>query len=156
MIKGYGGTLGTYVLELADWAWRSMGSSPERPTIPMFEYPVIRRFIGREHGRGIVTQAYQLMDTVEKIGNTLRELEEAPGKEVEALEYAQKHRQELGVADSLKPIKEELAELRKERKRVFDNPLQSGDHKRMALDIITMMEQKAVQDIPALRRWAFD
>ena len=156
MIKGYGGTLGTYVLELADWAWRTMGSSPDRPTIPMFEYPVIRRFIGREHGRGIVTQAYQLMDTVEKIGNTLRELEEAPGKEVEALEYAQKHRQELGVAASLTPIKEELAELRKERKRVFDNPLQSGDHKRMALDIITMMEQKAVQDIPALRRWAFD
>tara|TARA_R110002020_G_scaffold230335_1_gene441200 strand:+ start:172 stop:714 length:543 start_codon:yes stop_codon:yes gene_type:complete len=156
MMRGYTGTLGTYILDVVDWGWRNLGDNAERPTRSAYEYPVMRRFFAKEAGRGIVTQAYELMDEVKSTLDTLKRLEETPGLEGEALDFARERQSLLDVAEDLKPIKKELKTLRQERQSIFEDPLMSADEKRRAVEIIAALEQQAVQDIPALRRWAFD
>ena len=107
-------------------------------------------------GRGIVTQAYELMGEVSSAMETLKRLEEIPGLETEAMEFARKRQYLTDVDASLKPIRKELKELRKERNTVYEDLSMNADQKRRALEIISILEQGAVQDIPALRRWAFD
>jgi len=156
MIKGYSGTLGTYVLDVSDWAWRNLGGNINRPARSMYEYPVMRRFFAKEAGRALVTQAYELMDEVTKAMQTLKKLEGLPGLEVEAMEFAADRQNLLDVAQQLKPMKKELNDLRQQRQKVFEDPLMSRDQKRVAMDFIAAKEQEAVREIPALRRWAFD
>jgi len=158
MLKGYGGTLGTYVLDIADWSWRNLGSSVERPSRSLYDFPVLRRFTEESGsmGRGIVTQAYELMGEVSSAMETLKRLEEIPGLETEAMEFARKRQYLTDVDASLKPIRKELKELRKERNTIYEHPWMTADEKRKGLEIISILEQGAVQDIPALRRWAFD
>ena len=156
MIKGYSGTLGTYVMDVSDWAWRNLGGNINRPARSMYEYPVMRRFFAKEAGRALITQAYELMDEVKKTMQTLKKLEDTPGLEVDAMEFASDRQNLLDVAQQLKPMKKELNDLRQQRQKVFEDPLMSSDQKRVAMDFIAAKEQEAVQDIPALRRWAFD
>jgi hypothetical protein len=156
MMKGYTGTLGTYILDVADWGWRNLGDNVERPSRSAYEYPVMRRFFAKEAGRGIVTQAYELMDEVNQALNTLKKMEETLGREVDAMEFEAKRAPLLAVSEELKPIKQELADLRKERQNVFADPAMTADEKRRAMEIIAVLEQQAVAQVPRLRRWAFD
>ena len=163
LIKGYGGTLGTYMLDVGDWMFRTLADSPERPTRSFYSYPVVRRFL-REPGTGreIVTQAYEMMSMVDRTLNTLKKLEDE-GRELEAFDYAQsgpftdkdQRKMLLSIAPQLADIKKQLGELRKEKMNVHRSG-RSADHKRRALEIIALQERQAVMGIPSLRRWAFD
>ena len=141
---------------MADWGGRNLGNNVERPSRSAYEYPVMRRFFAKEAGRGIVTQAYELMDEVNQALNTLKKMEETAGLRGDAMEFAKERRPLLDVAAELAPIKQELADLRKERQNVFADPAMTADQKQRALAIIATLERRAVQDIPKLRRWAFD
>ena len=96
------------------------------------------------------------MDEVNQALNTLKKLEETAGLEADAMDFEIKRAPLLTVAEELKPIKKELKELRAEREGVLADPLMSADQKRRAMEIIAVLEQNAVQEVPRLRRWAFD
>ena len=155
MIKGYGGTLGTVLLDTVDQLVRSVDDElGETQTRKLTEYPFIRRFFARPDARGLVTQFYQLREAVTQAVGTYDMLEKGELTIVKSEEFADKRAALLDLEQEVNAIAQILADLREERKSIMEGDM-SGEEKRALIDDITQDELLAVQDLPAMRQEAF-
>ena len=155
MIKGYGGTLGTVLLDTVDQLVRSVDDElGETQTRKLTEYPFIRRFFARPYARGLVTQFYQLREAVTQAVGTYDMLEKGELTIVKSEEFADKRAALLELDQEVNAIAQILADLREERKSIMEGDM-SGEEKRALIDDITQDELLAVQDLPAMRQEAF-
>ena len=155
MIRGYGGTLGTVLLDTVDGVIRDVASDlGERPAKQLSEYPFVKRFLARPDARGLVTQFYDLRKAVNQAVKTAKMLEEGELTLPESEEFSEERFALLALEDEVKEISGVLSELRDERKRVLTSAI-SGEAKRKLIDDITAMELLAVESLPEMRQEAF-
>ena len=155
MIRGYGGTLGTVLLDTVDGVMRETASDlGERPAKQLSEYPFVKRFIARPDARGLVTQFYDLRKAVNQAVKTAKMLEEGELTLPESEEFSEERMALLALEDEVKVISGVLSDLRNERKRVMQSDI-GADAKRELIDEITAMELMAVESLPEMRQEAF-
>ena len=155
MIRGYGGTLGTVVIDTVDQVMRETAASlGERPSKQLSEYPFVKRFLAKPDARGLVTQFYELRTAVNQAVKTSDMLEKGELTLEESVEFSDKRARLLAIEDDVKEISGVLSSLRDERKRVMQSDI-SPEEKREEIDRITAMELMAVESIPELRQEAF-
>ena len=155
MIRGYGGTLGTVVIDTVDQVMRETAASlGERPSKQLSEYPFVKRFLAKPDARGLVTQFYELRKAVNQAVKTSDMLEKGDLTLEESVEFSDKRARLLAIEDDVKEISGVLSSLRDERKRVMQSDI-SPEEKREEIDRITAMELMAVESIPELRQEAF-
>ena len=155
MIRGYGGTLGTVLLDTVDGVMRETASDlGERPAKQLSEYPFVKRFIARPDARGLVTQFYDLRKAVNQAVDTAKMLEEGELTLPESEEFSEERMALLALEDEVKVISGVLSDLRNERKKVMQSDI-GADPKRELIDEITAMELMAVESLPEMRQEAF-
>ena len=155
MIRGYGGTLGTVLLDTVDGVMRETASDlGERPAKQLSEYPFVKRFIARPDARGLVTQFYDLRKAVNQAVDTAKMLEEGELTLPESEEFSEERMALLALEDEVKVISGVLSDLRNERKKVMQSDI-GADAKRELIDDITAMELMAVESLPEMRQEAF-
>ena len=155
MIKGYGGTLGSFALAAVDEVWRSTSEElGERPTRKITEYPFIKRFFARPDARGMVNQFYDLNNMVKQVAKTVKVLEGERPDTMDAYDLSEKKKYILDVEQTLSLIEQELKQLRRHRRSIQNNPDLSAEDKREQIDEVTQMELEVVSMIPELRQEA--
>ena len=153
MIKGYGGTLGSFALSAVDEVWRSTSEDlGERPSRKITEYPFIKRFFARPDARGMVNQFYDLNNMVKQVSKTVKVLEGERPETIDAEDLAEKKRYLLEVEQSLGFIETRLNELRTDRRRIQNDPYMSAEDKRVEIDLLSQEELAVVSEIPVLRQ----
>jgi hypothetical protein len=155
MIKGYGGTLGSFALAAVDEVWRSTSEDlGERPARKITEYPFIKRFFARPDARGMVNQFYDLNNMVKQVAKTVKALEGERPETIDAEDLAEKKRYLLDVEQSLGFIEKRLNELRTDRRKIQNDPYMSAEDKRIEIDMLSQEELAVVSEIPILRQEA--
>ena len=155
MIKGYGGTLGSFALSAVDEVWRSTSEDiGERPARKITEYPFIKRFFARPDARGMVNQFYDLNNMVKQVSKTVKALEGERPETIDAEDLAEKKRYLLEVEQSLGFIEKRLNELRTDRRKIQNDPYMSAEDKRVEIDLLSQEELAVVSEIPVLRQEA--
>tara|TARA_R110000851_G_scaffold255171_4_gene407793 strand:- start:4867 stop:5784 length:918 start_codon:yes stop_codon:yes gene_type:complete len=155
MIKGYGGTLGSFALSAVDEVWRSTSEDiGERPARKITEYPFIKRFFARPDARGMVNQFYDLNNMVKQVSKTVKVLEGERPETIDAEDLAEKKRYLLEVEQSLGFIEKRLNELRTDRRKIQNDPYMSAEDKRVEIDLLSQEELAVVSEIPVLRQEA--
>jgi hypothetical protein len=155
LMRGYGGTLGSYVLELADTALRSKVVQGDNRAVlagtNLFQKPIIRRFAGSEFGGGPAEDFYEMFDYVKRIDNTAKDL--LKKNRLDELEsYLVNRRQFLGMRDLMQPTATALSKLREQRRLVQRADI-SSDLKEEYLRKINEQQEYYLSVVPQLERY---
>ena len=155
LMRGYGGTLGSYVLEIADTALRSkMVQGDNRAVLAgtnLFQKPILRRFAGSEFGGGPAEDFYEMFDYVKRIDNTAKDL--LKKNRLDELEsYLVNRRQFLGMRDLMQPTATALSKLREQRRLVQRADI-SSDLKEEYLRKINEQQEYYLSVVPQLERY---
>ena len=115
ILRGYGGTLGTYVLQLADVTARSVTGTPLMPT-NLNSIPVIKRlFIDLDKsGGGLQQQFYELRSEVDTVVQTMNKLR-ADGRFDELSAYRSNMQGLLNIKGQIRSMERYMANWRKRR-----------------------------------------
>ena len=155
LMRGYGGTLGSYVLELADTALRSKVVQGDNRAVlagtNLFQKPILRRFAGSEFGGGPAEDFYEMFDYVKRIDNTAKDL--LKKNRLDELEsYLVNRRQFLGMRDLMQPTATALSKLREQRRLVQRADI-SSDLKEEYLRKINEQQEYYLSVVPQLERY---
>jgi len=159
LIRGYTGTIGSYVLALSDLALKSETLTGDKtkllPARPIYDSPLLRRFFTREFGAGRTEEFYDMAGYVDEVYKTYRKLR------VDRPEQAERY---IAGREYLLPMYREQAEIRRglSRLRKEEQAIRRMDispeekqerirevqtRKRLYLEVVPMMRQQI--EIPA-------
>jgi hypothetical protein len=149
ILKGYTGTIGTYLIDTVDAVLDQFGDSP-KPSKRFEQLPVIKRFIADPEARGYVTQFYELKDAVDTTVRTMNLLEKT-GQTEEYIKYVLKNQGPLALKDNINNTEKEMTKLR-EMKIAVRSSTMGGDEKRDALLAIGRMENALTSNIQEMKK----
>lgn len=156
LVNGYSGTLGGYVLGMADIVSRQM-MGIEKPETPISRYPVIKAFYGGDAPIGSTyyqNEFYKALDAANQAyGSYKRASEEQDSSRM--MEVLEDNRDKLGVRIALNRVQRQVSALSKQAKMVNDSSM-SPSEKREKLDAITRKKNAIYQSAYIgfnLREW---
>lgn len=157
VVRGYIGTLGVYAYDLLDAGLKSKTVQGDNravlPTRPWYDWPVIRRWVGKQNDQGLVQEAYDLHREVNKAYTSYTKLVEN-GRIPEARAYIESRRALMAMRDPINNVKEQLDMLRKQREKIQRSDM-SADLKRMQIDRIEEVQNQLLHGvIPKLKEYA--
>lgn len=145
LIRGYLGTVGSYALLATDGVMRNYLELPAPADKRADQHPVLSRFLQERAGTGPTEAFYTLANEVDVFTKTLAALDKQ-GRPDDWYKRAKKNEGLLDVADDVKLISKELAELRKLRREIDnDKVMSSQDKKERFIQIQEMMNEIASQ-----------
>jgi len=154
MIKGYGGTLGSVTLDIVDQVYRSVREDlGETQAWKVTDYPFMKRFFARPDARGLITQFYDLNNSVMQAVKTAKRLEAGELTIAKSEDFIERRERLIDIEKEVAGIADELAKLRAERLEILEGDF-DADFKRDMIDMITEDELAVVQDVPSLREEA--
>ena len=121
LLYGYGGTLGSYVIDVVDLILKGDDPTKQRP-MRMEDYPVMRRFRAREFGGGPSEDFYELKQYVDQLYGSMKQLEKQ-GRFDEASAYAATNASVIGYRKGLNEVADQLSELRKVEQIILSSDL---------------------------------
>ena len=149
-MTGYGGTIGSYLLAMANPILRD--EDQILPTRRLEDYPILRRFLTSKQGGGLQSQFYELMDDVNRIVPTLNRLSrQGRMEEYEAYMNVREVQDLLAIKDTLGNIGEKLSDLRRSRDAILYSKNIPPDRKRELLDGIEVEMNRWVEIVPKLK-----
>lgn len=137
MLRAYTGSVGNFVMSMADVVTRGVFDYPDRPSLRVDDYPVVRAVYGslpvkatkyRTEFFDMITKSQQVYGSIK---NAKREKDD--GRVAQLLE---KHQGDLRVRRMLNRAKRKITALNARMRQVYTSALSPGD-KRKALDEIT-------------------
>ena len=133
VLKGYTGTLGGYILTVADWGVRNLKGLPGRPTLRADQMMVARRFLQSGEGsRGAISEWYEFRNATKGILQSFNQ-----AKRDGDFESAQRIFEENAGVISTKPvinlIDNKLKELSRAERYVLLDPKTDTDQKAEAV-----------------------
>lgn len=164
IMKGYTGTIGTYILDWTDRVIRDpdmanslkkLGvniSSPEFPSAAVYDYPVLRRFLRGPEGTGLRDQFYDLYNEVRQTYNTMNDLREA-GRREDLNRLISTRGTLLDVKSPVYSLKRQLDKIRKRRQAILRSDL-DPDVKRDKTEELDEFTNKLLAVVPELERAA--
>lgn len=151
LAQGYGGSLGAYLLQAVDSAWRSGGE--KKPALAWYQYPVVKRFFATANQPGLQSQFYDLKDYMDGITKTINDLEER-GQYDELATFYAKNGHIYEMRSTVNYMNRYIARLRDQRKMVEQMDI-DPESKREMIEQINMQIAASLTTVPMLRQQAF-
>ena len=122
LLRGYFGTLGSYVLMSADALAREARDTPQRPEWRVRQYPVIGSFIrGNDEGATrYSTEMYDMLRESNALASTIKNFT-GQGRRAEAAELEREGREALESRKELNRYSRQISKLKKEVRRILDS-----------------------------------
>ena len=164
VMKGYTGTMGTYILDWTDRVARDPDvasnlskvgvniTSPEFPSAAIYDYPVLRRFLRGPEGSGLKDQFYDLYNEVRQTYNTMNDLRKE-GRTEDLHRLISTRGTLLEVKGPLYSLKRQLDKIRKKRRAILRSDL-DPDVKRERVEELDEFTNKMLAVVPELERAA--
>jgi len=127
-------------------------SQPEMPSLALYDYPVVKRFLTRPEGSGLKEQFYELYNEVRQDYNTINTILER-GDQDEFNALYPKIESMLAVKNDVYFIRKELSEIRQQKKAVMRSEM-GADQRRQMLDQLSAYENEILKVVPVLERAA--
>lgn len=138
LVRGLGGTLGTYTLWGADWLAQQTGAIPPAPTPRTQDYRVVNRFYAGNSEVGdrskYEDKLYELRDTADQTFNSFTQAT-LRGDTNRITELASKPA--LAYRSTLDEMGRSITALRAAEKQTLQNPFLGPDEKRQQLDALS-------------------
>ncbi len=149
VLRGYGGTIGGYLFDVIDVGLKSEfikgDTKALMPSRPWYDYPVIKRWFGKEHAKGQQQDVYDLYREVNKAVTTLRSLQ-TDGRLDEAEAYIKGREMLLSMRGSMSSLKNIVSRTRQQRDRIIRSDL-TADQKKYEIDRIDMYLNAMLRDV---------
>ena len=156
VMKGYTGTIGSYVLDAVDSLMRSTALSGDpsiqMPSRPVTEYPIIKRFFARNNNSGQKEDFYELHKEIRKITATLNDLKKK-GRIDEYKRYLEGREVLVGLKGNVNYIANQLTYIRNQKSKVMKSDL-SPERKREETDELIAREKHVLKVTSVLKRKA--
>jgi hypothetical protein len=150
VMEGYTGTLGSYVLAMADSYMRDdKGAMPERK---LSDYPVLKRFFAKKEGKYNQAEFYDLMQAAQQASSSLKDLE----REGDVEGYHNLLQAKSGLLSIKKDVdylSKKLRDLRRQRDEVLRSSMSPGLKETLA-DQINREMNYLTASVPILERIA--
>lgn len=149
-IRGYTGAVGMYVLGVSDSIVRRAAGHPERPTKPIYDYPVVTRFWRNPQPRSskYTSELYDMLKEADALYRTMNAYRQQ-GRLQEASELYAEGRGKLAARKHLHAIATRVREINRQMKIVqFSNA--SAEKKREAMDRLNRAKLEAVRQVAAV------
>lgn len=149
MIKGYTGTIGTYMVDLMDSIGDLNSESPK--AAKRFEQlPVWKRFSLDPEAKGTVTAYYKLKDAVDETVRTINLLERT-GRYDELSVYAQENAKMFASRQYISSMEKQMKTLREAALQI-NNSSMSATEKRDALSTINQAQINMTRHIQGIKK----
>ena len=155
VMRGYTGTLGGYLLAMADTGTRMITGTPVLPNnVELSRLPLLRRltFDSKKAG-GLQQQFYELRGEVDKVVQTINKLN-TDGRADEAVAYRSNMQGVLNVKGQVRSMERYLANWRKRRKRLLQRDDISITVRSDMLRDMEIERDRRLAMIPELRKQA--
>ena len=149
VIKGYTGTIGTYVVDLMDSIGDLNSESPK--AAKRFEQmPVLKRFAVDPEAKGTVTAYYKLKDAVDETVRTINLLERT-GKYDELSAYVQENAKLFGSRQYISSMEKQMKVMREAALQI-NNSSMSAQEKRDSLSAINQAQINMTRHIQSVKK----
>jgi len=156
VMRGYTGTMGTYVLGMVDEILRHPALTGDNelqmPSRPVTEFPIIKRFFANSKNAGAKEDFYELNAEIRKIVGTLNALKKEGRTDVYR-KYLQGREHLLGMKNNVNYVADRLSKIRKRRDQVMRSNL-SPDEKRKIIDRLQEVERDTLKVTSVLKKKA--
>ena len=156
LVRGYTGTLGSYLLDMSDFVLRSEELKGDNrsvmPTLKLREYPVLKRFFTREFGGAEKERFYEMSNYINRFYNTYRSLyREGRTEELQRFSAGREHL--LALRRDTEIIRRNLSALRRERAAILRLDI-SPEEKNSLVREINLRERYLLEVVPDLYKMA--
>ena len=156
VMRGYTGTIGTYVLGAVDEVMRSPALTGDKelemPSRPVTEFPIMKRFFANSKNAGAKEDFYELNAEIKKIVGTLNDLKK-DGRVDVYKKYLEGREHLVGMKDNVSYIADKLSKIRKQRDQIMRSNL-SADEKRERIDRLQEAEKRFLKSTSILKKKA--
>jgi hypothetical protein len=158
ILNGYVGTLGVYVFDVIDTALKSETIQGDNksvlPARQWYDYPIIKRLVGRPQDRGLQQDAYDIFRVVERAVQSFNRLKKDQRGD-EAVAYIRNRQMLLGLQGSSNKLKQMMQKVRAQREMIARSDM-PADWKRRETDQLDMQLNAMLRDIVPYLRAATD
>ncbi|WP_027179815.1 LPD38 domain-containing protein [Maridesulfovibrio bastinii] len=150
LVNGYFGTLGVYVLSMADILTRRMTDAPELPEMRLDEMPLIKSFYRNapeKHSR-YLTELYDMIHEADELYLTVKAYA-ANGDKAKAQELLQdkENRKLLGKRRRLNTVRRKINRIQKAIREVHNSRTMTPARKREQIDKLIMIRNRVVRRV---------
>ena len=150
IMRGYTGTVGSWVMFASDAAIRSMSNMPAKPALRVDQWPLLRRFLQTDLGsQGQLSNFYEFRSETRKFVNSLNDAIKEGDVETQK-RILERYPKVESIQDYMNQMDRELGELRRYQSQVYLSDM-SPEKK---LDIINRIEEQRkliTKDVTKLR-----
>ena len=150
---GYTGTLGSYVISLADALYKeAFDRGADRPAKTIFEYPLVKRFFAQKEGGGLRADAYDLINDVKEVVTTINTLQkEGRREELEAYIAARSHI--IALKDAAYTMEGMISRVRREQRAIRSSDMDPEIKRQMIEDLDANLNEY-LKVVPRLKQMA--
>ena len=139
-LRGYTGTMGSYVLAAADVITREAGDYPDAPTTSVSRYPVLGRFMrGSPTSTKFTNEFYDAVDKANEAYSTIKKYREE-GELGKADVLRRESMDILGARKVLNRYARKISEINNKIKRLQSNRMMTDEKKRDEIDRLTQIK----------------
>ena len=151
MLKGYGGTLGSYVLFATDWAIRNVSGMTPRPTLREDQMIGIKRFYTSDLStRTVMSDYYDLQSVSQQILGNFRSMLR-DGDAEGAKKIMEDHGGLIATKNALSSVTRQMDNIRRMRTQVYLNKGMSPSKRAEVLDQLDRQRNALMPMIEKLR-----
>jgi hypothetical protein len=150
LIRGYTGTIGTYLSAAVDGIVRNV-SDPKgaAPTVPITEMPLMRRFFAREAPGGLKSEVYELSNELSMTIGALEDMQEA-GRSEEAKAFIAERRTLFDKEKDIKNLRKRVDKARKEIKEIVASDLDREEKRKRKQEIENYINEYLMGAVPEI------
>jgi len=159
IIRGYAGTLGSYMMMATDSVLKEGLTGAEKPKFGADRLPVIGTFLLAKEGSGFENQFYSMKKDVDNLVSTFRQIETQLEDRGDEYILGMTDEYKIEYMDGLKDLQKDLGEVADELKElrnleaiIINDKNMSGEEKRKRLDDIAEIKNDYLGFVPEFRK----
>jgi len=146
LIRGYTGSFGIFLADTVGMLFPTKYDNVERPTKEMHEMPLIGSMFQNARGRGIIDEAYDRMEKIQRVSETYK-LMVSEGRKEEAKAYLADHLDEAKQIRVSGQVEKYLGELAKQKRQVIASPKLTTEQKDKLIEKIDAAQEKIAKKL---------
>ena len=154
VMRGYGGTIGGYVLDVVDHVMRDPSitgdESTQKASLPLDRLPMLKRFFASEFGRGTQEDYYELRAEVNQTLTTVKTLRDE-GRLPELQRFLEGREHLSGLGSRFKYMDKRMKVYREQIERI-DKSSMSPEDKLEQRDMVQRQRQQFLKIVPVLKK----
>ena len=150
LVRGYVGTLGSYVIMATDSVGRNIAGMPQRSARRLDQQPILSRFLQQHQGTDQLQVFYDLWDQLDRLTTSLNDARAIGDVAGEA--YLAKSRENLLFREArIREMKSQLVQIRASQRQVKNDRSSSPDEKRRILNELDELSNDVLRGVRELR-----